>query len=393
MSVLKGYRVLDFGRYIAGPYCAALLGDMGADVIRIEKVSGGEDRWLSPIAPDGTGAGHMNLGRNKRGMTLNPRKPQGQEVLRRLVSTADIVVANLPRKGLAAMGIDFQTLRSIKKDIILTTADGYGDEGPNADQLGFDGVGQAMAGAATLTGPEGRPTRAYVTYVDFGTATLAAFATMAAVLHKERTGEGQHVKANLLHTAVSFNSPVLTEQAVVQRDRTSTHNQGQTSGPTDILETTNGWIIVQVVGTPLFHRLAKVINEPGWVTDERFLTDDLRGRNHELLAPTLAGWASSMTSEEALAALAAGGVPAAPVLRAAGTLVDPHIVATNLLSPMTYPGITGTVPVVRAPFTMSSAEVGDNRRAPTLGEHTHEVLIELGYSAADIAELRSDRVV
>ena len=113
MSVLKGYRVLDFGRYIAGPYCAALLGDMGADVIRIEKVSGGEDRWLSPIAPDGTGAGHMNLSRNKRGMTLNPRKPKGQEVLRRLVSTADIVVANLPRKGLSAMGIDFQALQSI----------------------------------------------------------------------------------------------------------------------------------------------------------------------------------------------------------------------------------------------------------------------------------------
>ena len=113
MTVLAGYRVLDFGRYIAGPYCAALLGDMGADVIRVEKVAGGEDRWLSPIAPDGSGAGHMNLGRNKRGFTLNPRKPAGQEVLERLVATADIVVANLPRKGLLAMGLDYQSLQRI----------------------------------------------------------------------------------------------------------------------------------------------------------------------------------------------------------------------------------------------------------------------------------------
>lgn len=393
MTVLAGYRVLDFGRYIAGPYCAALLGDMGADVIRVEKVAGGEDRWLSPIAPDGSGAGHMNLGRNKRGFTLNPRKPAGQEVLERLVATADIVVANLPRKGLLAMGLDYQSLQRIKTDIILTSADGYGDEGPYADQLGFDGVGQAMAGAAVLTGPEGQPTRAYVTYVDFGTATLAAYATMAAVLHRERTGEGQHVKANLLHTAVSFNSPALTEQAVVERDRVSTHNQGQTSGPTDILRTTDGWIIVQVVGTPLFHRLANVISQPGWLVDERFATDDLRGRHHDQLIPALEQWASGLTSAQALAELADGGVPAAPVLRPADTLTDPHIVATGMFSPMTYPGIEGAVPVVRPPFDLSSSGTSLTRRAPSLGEHTDELLVELGYSTADILDLRSNRVV
>ncbi len=392
MSVLSGYRVLDFGRYIAGPYCAALLGDLGADVIRVEKVSGGEDRWLSPIAPDGTGASHMNIGRNKRGFTLNPRTPAGSEVLKRLVATADIVVANLPRRGLQAMGLDYLSLKAVKADIILTTADAYGDEGPYADQLGFDGVGQAMSGAAVLTGPLGQPTRAYVTYVDFGTASLAAFATMAAVLHRERTGEGQHVQTNLLHTALSFNSPVLTEEAVTQRKRTSTHNQGQTSGPTDILEVTDGSIIVQVVGTPLFHRIAAVVGKPEWVADPRFATDDLRGRNHADLSVGLRAWAARLTSSEALSALSQGGVPAAPVLAAAGTLADPHVVATGLMHPMPFPGM-GEVPVVLPPMSLSVTGPSLNRRAPTLGEHTDELLAELGYTPTEVAGLRSERAV
>lgn len=393
MTVLSGYRVLDFGRYIAGPYCAALLGDLGADVIRIEKVAGGEDRWLSPIAPDGTGAGHMHLSRNKRGITLNPRKPRGQEVLKRLVESADIVVANLPRKGLEAMGLNYAALRNIKPAIILTTVDGYGDEGPYADRLGFDGVGQAMSGATVLTGPLGTPTRAYVTYVDFGTASLAAYATLAAVLHKERTGEGQHVQANLLHTALSFNAPVLTEEAVVSRGRTSTHNQGQTSGPTDILQTKDGWIIVQVVGTPLFHRLAAVIGESSWVDDPQFATDDLRGRNHELLAPPLTKWAAGLTNNDALAALAAGGVPGAPVLAAAGTLSDPHVVATGIMQHMAYPGIPGEVPVVRPPFSMSASGPSLALRAPQLGEHTDAILGELGFSSEELSEMRAERSI
>lgn len=161
MGILDGVRVLDFGRFIAGPFCATLLGDLGADVIRIEKTTGGEDRFLSPVADDGTGATHLNLGRNKRGMAFDPRRPGGEHILTRLVATADVVVANLPRRGLAAMGVDYESLSSIKPDIILTSVDAYGDTGPYADRVGFDGVGQAMAANAWLTGPEGFPTRSY----------------------------------------------------------------------------------------------------------------------------------------------------------------------------------------------------------------------------------------
>ena len=145
-KVLKGVKVLDFGRYIAGPFCGTLLGDLGADVIRIEKVDGSEDRFLSPITEDGDGALFMQLARNKRSLTLNPMKPEGREVVKRLVATADVVVANLPPDTLETMGLDYSSLRAIKPDIILTMISAFGRGGPYSNRVGFDGIGQAMSG-------------------------------------------------------------------------------------------------------------------------------------------------------------------------------------------------------------------------------------------------------
>ena len=144
-EVLKGVKVLDFGRYIAGPFCGTLLGDLGADVIRIEKVDGSEDRFLSPITEDGDGALFMQLARNKRSLTLNPMKPEGREIVKRLVVTADVVVANLPPDPLEAMGLDYTSLRAIKPDIILTMISAFGRGGPYSNRVGFDGLGQALA--------------------------------------------------------------------------------------------------------------------------------------------------------------------------------------------------------------------------------------------------------
>ena len=146
MSILAGYRVLDFGRYIAGPYSATLMADFGADVIRIEKIDGSEDRYMNPVADDSSGALFMQVNRNKRGMTLNPAKPQGREIVERLVATADVVVANLPPAGLKAIGLDYESLKQIKTDIILTTASAFGRGGPYSERVGFDGLGQAMSG-------------------------------------------------------------------------------------------------------------------------------------------------------------------------------------------------------------------------------------------------------
>lgn len=387
MGILSDIRVLDFGRYIAGPFCATLLGDLGAEVIRIEKRAGGEDRFLSPVAPDGTGATLLNLGRNKSGMTLDPRTEGGAEVLRRLVATADVIVANLPRAGLERMGLDYASVSAIKPDVILTTVDAYGDEGPYADRVGFDGVGQAMSGNAHLSGPLGHPTRAYVPWVDFGTASLAAFATMAAIRHRDRTGEGQHVQAALLRTALQFNSFTLTEEALIAKGRVSTHNRGQTSGPTDLFQATDGWLVLQVVGNPIFARVARLVGREDWLDDPRFATDDGRGEHGEELSTEIAAWVAGRSRSEAIDEFNAAGVPSAPVYDAAAALADPHVGAARMLADTEYAGL-GAVPVVAPPVSLSAAPPEPPSGAPTLGEGTDDVLGSLGYSRAEIAALR-----
>ena len=188
MTPLAGIRVLDFGRYIAGPYCAALLGDYGADVIRVERIGGNEDRFTVPVAEDGSGAAFLQLNRNKKSLALSLGSADGQAIVRRLVATADIVVANMPADALAKAGLDLASLAAIKPDIILVTASAFGDTGPMARNVGFDAIGQAMSGTVHLTGTPDQPHRAQVNYVDFGTALHCAFGAMVA-LPRNATGQ------------------------------------------------------------------------------------------------------------------------------------------------------------------------------------------------------------
>ena len=218
-EVLEGIRVLDFGRYIAGPYCATLLGDMGAEVIRIEKIDGSEDRFLSPVTDNGDGALFMQVGRNKLSMTLNPMKPEGREIVKKLVATADVVVANLPPDTLRAMGLDYDSLVASRADIILTMISAFGRGGPYANRVGFDGLGQAMSGCMYLTGGTGQPVRAWAPFIDFGTASLAAFGTMAALYQRIRAGKGQIVEGSLFDTGLTMMNGTLIEQQVIERNR------------------------------------------------------------------------------------------------------------------------------------------------------------------------------
>src|SRR5438128_3812512 len=242
-NVLDGIRVLDFGRYIAGPYCAALLADLGADVIRIERIGGGEDRWVAPINEDGIGALYVTMNRNKRGMTLDPSSPGGREIVKKLVATADVVVANLPPEVLRSLALDLESLRLTKPDIILTTVTAFGAGGPWSGKHGFDGIGQTMSGGAYLTGTPEQPMRAAVPWVDCGTASLAALGTLAALMERGRTGRGQKVEGALLRTAVAFNNPTLLEQADVQPIRIATQNHRQSSATSDLFRTKYRWII------------------------------------------------------------------------------------------------------------------------------------------------------
>src|SRR6202023_3391774 len=203
-GVLEGVRVLDFGRYIAGPYCATLLAEFGAEVIRVEKRDGSEDRFVAPVCEGGEGALFLQINRNKKGITLDPIKPEGQEVMRRLVATADVVVANLPPQTLRAMKLDYESLKAIKPHIILTTATAFGNPGPWSERVGFDGVAQVMSGAVYMTGQGDPPYRAAVPWVDFGTALHCAFGTLAALMARRDNSKGQKNEGALLATDVTF---------------------------------------------------------------------------------------------------------------------------------------------------------------------------------------------
>ena len=360
-QVLEGIRVLDFGRYIAGPYCACLLGDMGADVVRVEKSGGSEDRWVVPIAEGGEGSLFMQMNRNKRGITLNPRSDEGREIVRKLVATSDVVVANLPPQTLESMGLDYATLCESKPDIILSTVSAYGHGGPWSHRVGFDGVAQAMSGAMHMSGHEEEPMRSYYPWVDFTTAILTAFGTMAAILERQKTGRGQQVEGSLLMSALTVGNTALIEQDVIQPDRVATGNRAQTAAPSDCFRTKDGWVLMMVVGQPLFERMAR--------------------------------WCESRTTEQCLAELDAARLPAGPVLAPQEALDHEHIRAMRFMLAVDYPGLTKPAPVADTPVRLSETPGSVRHRAPVLGEHTGEVLSEIGYDEAAVARLHEAGVV
>jgi crotonobetainyl-CoA:carnitine CoA-transferase CaiB-like acyl-CoA transferase len=392
-GVLEGVRVLDFGRYIAGPYCATLLAEFGADVIRVEKRDGSEDRFVAPVGEGGAGALFLQVNRNKKSITLDPMKPEGQEVMRRLILTADVVIANLPPQTLQAMKLDYESLKAIKPDIILTTATAFGNPGPWSDRVGFDGIGQVMSGAVYMTGKGDPPYRAGVAWVDFGTALHCAFGTLMALIERGKSGRGQIVEGALLATALTFTNATLIEQAVIAANRVPTGNLGQTSAPADIYRCKDGWVLCQVTGQPLFVRWARLMGEDHWLKDPRFSEDIKRGDNGAVISERMARWCAERTVQEAVDTLGGANIPAAPVLSPQQALDHPHICATGFLKELDYPGLPKSAPVARAAVRLSQTPGEIVARPPTIGEHTELVLKELGYDAAAIAGLREKGVV
>ncbi|MBI3653711.1 MAG: CoA transferase [Acidobacteria bacterium] len=387
-GALEGIRVIDFGRFIAAPYCGMLFADMGADVIRVERREGGEDRFVAPIAESGEGGLFINLNRNKRGITLDPANPAADEITRRLIASADIVIVNLPIDVMRKLRLDYESLCVIKPDIILVMASAFGPDGPYANRVGFDSVAQAMSGAVSLTGFPGAPVRALVSYADYGTALHAAFGAMVALYERQRSGRGQLIDVSLLATGVTFMIPLLAERAITGIKREQQGNTAYHVAPSDIYQAQDGWVLVQTIGNAMFRRWTRLVEREDLLDDPRCRDDITRGNHSQIINDVMKAWCAVRTRDQAIAELETARLPCAPVYDLDEVLNDPQVNARNLIATLDYPGSSKPLPVSPTPVRLSATPGALRHRAPLLSEHTDEVLRELGFNADDIAAFR-----
>jgi crotonobetainyl-CoA:carnitine CoA-transferase CaiB-like acyl-CoA transferase len=291
------------------------------------------------------------------------------------------------------MGLDYDALRALNPGIILARMSAFGPDGPYANRLGFDTVAQAMSGAMSLTGFADTPIRSVVSFEDYGTALHTAFGVMVALYHRARTGVGQIVDGSLLATGITYMQALLSERSVLGIERTPRGNAGFYSAPQDTYRTRDGWVIVQTIGVDMFARWARLVGREDLVDDPRFATDLLRADNRETITQAMNAWLATRTTNEAVAELQAARVPAGPMLSLGEVLEDPQVKARELLRYMEYPGAPQPVPLANTAVRLSATPGGIRLRAPTLGEHTSEVLRELEYSDAEITALRAAEVV
>jgi len=395
-EILRGIRVLDCSRYRAGPTCGQILGDMGAEVIRVERPGGEDDRRLGPFAPGGQGFYLMITCRNKKGITLNLQKQKGAEILKELVKQSDVVIENFGPDVNKRLGLDYESLKKIRPDIIVVSVSTYGQYGPYASRLGFDGLAQAMSGLMWVTGfPQGPPVKSGVSFIDTATGVYGALGTLLALYHRQKTGEGQLVDVCLLGTAVSFMESIMAEYEVANEIHPQVGNSHIYVGPFDAYKAKDAYFYVAVVGNAIWRRFLKMMGREELADDPRFRTDWDRARpeNRQFFTDWLNEWAAEKTVDEVVNQFSEAGVPCARVNTIPEVVADPHIRAREMLFELEYPGV-GKVPVPGIPIKLSRTPGRIKTNHPALGEHNEEVYCHLlGYTQQELNHLEEEGVI
>lgn len=408
-SALDGIRVIDMSRVFAAPVGAQILGDLGADVIKIERPGVGDDgrgygtAWVK--GKDGVETRQSSFftvsNRNKRSITLNHSKPEGQEILRKLVETADVLIENYKVGDLKRFGLDYESLKAINPRLIYCSVTGYGQTGPSAALPGYDGLFQAQGGMMAVTGlPDGKPgagpLKAGPSLVDFITGHNTALAILGALMHRTRTGEGQYIDIALLDTSVAMVSHIMQDYLISGVAPPRLGNGGNGGGPADLLHASDGIVYLTAGTDEHYRRLTVLMGQPELFTDDRFDSNFKRARSGQAeLIDIINAWSSQITVADLLAKFDSVGIPAAKYNELDEVWQDPQVEHRQLRATTPHPHAeAGSVDLIASPLAQMSASPATIRRPPPLlGEHTRELLGELGYDAARIAELQELKVI
>ena len=385
---LAGMRVLELAQIMAGPTCGMMLADMGADVVKVEKIPGGDDArsYREPLV-NGVSAPFMMLNRNKRGIAVNLKHRQGREILLRLIAKADVLTENYRRGTLEKLGLGYDVLAKENPGLIYCAVSGYGRDGPLADKGGFDLIAQGFAGLMSITGePHRVPVKTGNPVADINAGMLAVAGIAAAYAHKLKTGQGQIVDTSLLEAALQ---QTYWHAAIHFATGTSPGPSGSAhllTAPYQAFRASDGWINVGGANQANWERIADVLGHPEWREDPRFATNSARMANLDALVSKMNLVLATRTKAEWIAAFDAAGVPVGPVHTIGDALAHPQTIARGMVVDLVHPQ-AGATRALGCPIHFSKTQTRITRPAPLLGEHTREVLREHGYADAEIDAL------
>jgi crotonobetainyl-CoA:carnitine CoA-transferase CaiB-like acyl-CoA transferase len=386
-------RVVDLSRVLAGPYATMTLADLGADVIKVEHPAGGDETraWGPPFA-GGEAAYFLSVNRSKRSVALDLKDPEGRDLALELCARADVVIENFRPGAAARLGLDYEHVRRLRPDVVYCSISGFGAREP-LDRPGYDFTVQAESGLMSATGePGGEPTKVGVAVVDVLTGLNAATAILAALHRRERTGEGESIQVSLLDSALAGLVNIAQNALVTGADPQRHGNAHPSIVPYQTFRTADGWVAVAAANDGLYGRLCEAIGRPDLADDERYATNEERVRNRDRLVADLDSVFNERSSDEWLSVLLATGVPAGKI-RTVGDALQAAAAAGNAAtSRVTHP-TAGTLELVNSPFSFANAPVRAAEAPPLLGQHTVEVLAELGLDEERLAELERRGVI